>query len=56
VAWLLEKMHQSIILGQNCLKQLQDRPLNWKTAVADVLVTFMTGLHWEIFDNGKWIR
>jgi len=39
VAGFLEKKHRSIIQGQNCLKQLQDGPLHWETAVADIVVT-----------------
>jgi len=56
VAGFLEKKHQSIILGQNCLKQLRDGPLRWETAVADFLETFETWLPLEHFDNAEWIR
>jgi hypothetical protein len=37
VAGCLEKKHQSIILGQTCLKQLPDGPLDRETAVEDCL-------------------
>jgi len=40
VAAHLERKHQSIIRGQNCLKQFRDGPLHWETVVEDVLETF----------------
>jgi hypothetical protein len=56
VAGFLEKKHRSIIRGQNRLKQLQNGPLHWETAVADFLETFETWLPLENFDNAEWIR
>jgi len=55
VAAFLEQKHQSIIRGQNHLKQLQDGPLHWETAVADFLETFKTWLPLENFNNAEWI-
>jgi len=40
VAGFLEKKHQSIVPGQNRLKQQQDGPLHWEIVVADFLETF----------------
>jgi len=40
VARFLAKNNKSIIWGQNHLKQIQDEPMHWETAVADVLETF----------------
>jgi hypothetical protein len=56
VAGFLEKKHQSIIKGQNCLKQLLYGPLHWDTAVADFLESFKTQLPLENLDNAEWIR
>jgi len=56
VAGFLEKKHRSIIPGQNRLKQLQDGPLHWETAVADFLETFEKWLPLEKFNNAEWIR
>ena len=56
VTGFLEKMHRSIILGQNHLKQLRDGPLHWEMAVADFLETFENCLPLENFDNAEWIR
>jgi hypothetical protein len=56
VARFLEKKHQSIIPGQNRLKQQRDGPHRWKMAVTDFLVTFEKWLPLEYFDNAKWIR
>ena len=55
VAGFHKKKHQSMIRGQNRLKQLQDRPLHWETAVGDFLETFETRLRLENFDNAEWI-
>jgi hypothetical protein len=55
VAGFLEKKHRSIIQGQNCSKQLQDRPLHWQIPVADMLRTFEMWLRLENFNNAKWI-
>jgi hypothetical protein len=40
VAGFLEKKHQSIIWGQNCLKYIRDGPLHWEMVVVDDLETF----------------
>jgi hypothetical protein len=56
VAGFVEKKHRSDIRGQNRLKKLGDRPLHWKTAVADFLETIVTWLPLENFDNAEWIR
>ena len=56
VAGFLEMKHQSIIPGQNRLKQQRDGPLHWETAVADFLETFQKWLPLENFDNAEWIR
>jgi len=56
VAGCLEKKHQSIMWGQNRLKQLGDGPLHWEIAVADFLETFEIWLPLENFDNAEWIR
>jgi hypothetical protein len=53
VAGCLEKMHRSIIPGQNRLKQLRDGPLCWEMAVADYLETFKTWLPLENFNKAK---
>jgi hypothetical protein len=37
VAHFLHKKHQSIILGENRLKQKRDVPLSWETVTPDVL-------------------
>jgi hypothetical protein len=55
VAGFLEKMHWSIIRGQNRLKQLSDGPLHWETAVADFLETFETWLPLDNLHNAEWI-
>jgi len=54
--WVLEKKDRSIIQGQNHLKQLQDGPLYWETAVADILETFKTWLPLENFYNAECIQ
>jgi len=51
VAGCLEKKDQSIMWGQNRLKQLGDGPLHWEIAVADCLETFEIWLPLENFDN-----
>jgi len=56
VAAFLGKKYQSIIRGQNHLKQLHDGPLHWETAVAAILNNFETLLAVENFDNTQWIR
>jgi hypothetical protein len=56
VAGFLEKMHRSIIRGQNRLKQVRDGPLHGEMAVADVLVTFETWLPLDNLDNAELIR
>ena len=56
VAGFLEKMHQSLILGQNRLTQLRDEPLNWETAVADFLETLATWLPFGNIDKAEWIQ
>jgi len=56
VAGLLEKKHQSILRGQNQLKQVRDGALHWETAVADFLATFENWLLLVNFDNAEWIR
>jgi hypothetical protein len=56
VAGYLETTHSSIIRGENRLKQLRDRPLNWETAVADFLQAFESWLPLGNFDNAKWIH
>jgi len=56
VAGFLEKKHWSIIWGQSRLKQLQDGPRHWETAVADFLETFDAWLPLGNFDNIEWIR
>jgi len=35
VAEFLEKKHQSMIRGQNCVTQLRDGPLHWVMVIAD---------------------
>jgi hypothetical protein len=55
VAGSLEKKHWSIIRGQNCLRQAQDRPLHWEMAVADLFTTFENWLPLGNFDNAEWI-
>jgi len=55
VAGFLEKKHQSIMRGQNRLKQLRDGPLHWETAVADFLETFETWLPLANFNDAEWI-
>jgi hypothetical protein len=55
VAGFLEKKLQSIIAGQNHLKQLRIGPLRWEMAVADFLETYQTWLPSENFDNVEWI-
>jgi len=47
VAGFHEIKHQSIVRGQNRLKQLRDGPLHWETAVSDFLQTFKTRLPLE---------
>jgi len=56
VAGFLGKKQQSIIWGQNCLKQVPDGPLDRETAVADSLETLENMLSFESFDHGNWIR
>jgi len=56
VAGSLEKKHQSIIPGQNLVKQQRDGPRHWETAVADFLETFGKWLPLENFNNAEWIR
>jgi hypothetical protein len=51
VAGFLEKEHRSIIQGQNRLKQLRDRPLHWKTAIAEFLETLEMWLALNNFDS-----
>jgi len=55
VAGFLDKKLWSIIQGQNCLKQLRDRPLHWETVVADFLATFQSSLQLVNFNNAKQI-
>jgi hypothetical protein len=52
----LKKKHQSIIWGQNRLKQVRDGHLHWEMVVADFLVTFETRLQLVDFNNAEWIR
>jgi hypothetical protein len=56
VVGFLEKKHRSIIRGQNRLKQVQDRPLYWETAVADFLAIFETWVPLVNFDTAERIR
>jgi hypothetical protein len=56
VAGFLEKKYQSIIPGQNCLKQMRNGPLPSEMAVADFCETFNTWLPLENFYNAEWIR
>jgi len=56
VAGFLEKNHQSMIRGQNWLKQLRDGALHWETAVEEFLETFETWLPLVNFNNAEWIR
>jgi hypothetical protein len=56
VAGFLERNHQSIIPGKNCLKQLQDGQLHGETAIANLLETYKTWLPVETFDNAESIR
>jgi hypothetical protein len=56
VAGFLEKKHQSIVQGQNRLKQARDGPLHWEMAVTDLLVTFQNRLPLDNFDNARWIH
>jgi len=56
VAGFLERKHQSIIRGQNRLKQVSDIPLHWEMAVADLLATFENWLPLFNFHNAEWIR
>jgi hypothetical protein len=55
VAGILGKKHQSIVRGQNRLKQRRDGHVHWETAVVDILETFETWLPVEHFDNVEWI-
>jgi len=55
-AGFIEKDHQSIIRGQNRLKQVLDGPLPKELAVANLLETFETWLPLDHFDNAEWIR
>jgi len=55
VAGFPEKKHWSIIPGQNCLNQLQDEPLHWAMAVAELWKTFENWLCLKCFDHAEWI-
>jgi len=55
VAEFLEKKHQSIIPGQNRLKQQWNGPLHGETDVADLLETFKIWLPLENFENAELI-
>ena len=55
MAGYLEKIHRSIVPGQNSLKQLRAGPLRRETAVADLLETFEIWLSLKHFDNAEWI-
>jgi hypothetical protein len=56
VAGFLEKKHQSIIQGQNRLKDVQDGPLHWETPVTDLLPTLETWQPFVNIDIAEWIR
>jgi len=55
VAEFPEKKHQSLVRRQNQLKQVQDGPLHWESAVAHFLMTFENGLRLVNFDNAECI-
>jgi hypothetical protein len=55
VAGFLKKKPQSIMRGQNCLKQIQDGPLHGETEVTQCLATFNIWLLLVNFDNAEWI-
>jgi len=55
-ARFLEKKHQSMIRGQNCLYQVWPGPLHWEMAVADHLETFENWLPLDNSDIAEWIR
>ena len=55
MAGFLEKKHQSIIRGHNCLNQVQDGLLHWERVVADFLVTFESWLPSVNLDIAEWI-
>jgi len=56
VARFQQRKHRSIIQGRSRLKQVWDGPLDWETAVADVLATFKMWLLLVNFDNTEWTR
>ena len=56
MAGCLEKKYQSMILGQNRLKQVRDGPLHSVTAVADSLEPFANLLPLVNFGNAGLIR
>ena len=53
VAGFLGRKHRSMIPGHNCLKQVQDGPLHWEMAVADLSQTLENWLPLNNFDHAE---